>query len=143
MIRSVSNFTRLWRIARTLARHDALIPKEFASQMPLSLRITRRVLGFGQVDIKAPPGVRLARALESLGPAHIKLGQILATRPDLIGSDVAAALEQLQDRLPPFPTDQAKKVIESQLDKPLTVLFSRFGEPVAAASIAQVHDTDT
>ncbi len=143
MIRTLSNFARLWKIARTLARHDALIPKEYAAQIPLSLRVTRRVLGFGRVDIKAPPGVRLARALESLGPAHIKLGQILATRPDLIGSEVATALEQLQDRLPPFPTDQAKKVLESQLDKPLTALFSRFGEPVAAASIAQVHEADT
>src|SRR5690348_14643437 len=99
MIRTLSNIRRLWHIARTLARHDALIPKEYAAQIPLSLRVTRRVLGFGQVDIKAPPGVRLARALESLGPAHIKLGQILATRPDVIGSEVAEALQQLQDRL--------------------------------------------
>jgi len=143
VLRTLGNLRRLWRIARTLARHDALIPKEYAAQIPFSLRVTRRVLGFGQVDIKAPPGVRLARALESLGPAHIKLGQILATRPDIIGSEVAAALEQLQDRLPPFPTDAAKKVIKSELDKPLAALFSRFGDPVAAASIAQVHDADT
>jgi len=143
MIRTLSNMGRLWRIARTLARHDALIPKEYVGQIPFSLRLTRRVLGFGQVDIDAPPGVRLARALESLGPAHIKLGQILATRPDVVGSEVATALEQLQDRLPPFPTDAAKKSIEAELDKPLTALFTCFGDPVAAASIAQVHEAET
>jgi ubiquinone biosynthesis protein len=143
MIRTFSDFARLWKIARTLARHDALIPKEYVAHIPFSLRVARRVLGFGQVDIKAPPGVRLARALESLGPAHIKLGQILATRPDLIGADVATALEQLQDRLPPFPTDEAKAVVEIELGKPLLSLFSSFGEPVAAASIAQVHQAET
>jgi ubiquinone biosynthesis protein len=143
MIRTLSNLARLWKIARTLARHDALIPKEYVAQIPFSLRVTRRVLGFGQVDVAAPPGVRLARALESLGPAHIKLGQILATRPDVIGSEVATALEQLQDRLPPFPTDEAKARIEAELGKPLTALFSSFGEPVAAASIAQVHEAGT
>jgi ubiquinone biosynthesis protein len=143
MIRTLSNFARLWRIARTLARHDALVPKEYAAQIPFSLRVTRRVLGFGQIDIKAPPGERLARALEKLGPAHIKLGQILATRPDVIGSEIATALEQLQDRLPPFPTPAAKTIIEDQLGKPIDVLFSRFGEPVAAASIAQVHEAET
>jgi ubiquinone biosynthesis protein len=143
MIGTLSSFARLWRNARTLARHDALIPKEYLSQIPFSLRVARRVLGFGRVDINAPPGVRLARALESLGPAHIKLGQILATRPDVIGSEIAAALEQLQDRLPAFPTEDARKSVESELDKPLAVLFSRFGEPVAAASIAQVHEAET
>jgi ubiquinone biosynthesis protein len=143
MIRTLSNLRRLWKVARTLARHDALIPKEYAAQIPFSLRVARRVLGFGQIDIKAPPGERLARALESLGPAHIKLGQILATRPDIIGSEVATALEQLQDRLPPFSTDAAKRMIETELGKPLFLLFARFGEPVAAASIAQVHEAET
>ncbi len=143
MIRRLSDIGRLWHIARTLARHDALIPKEYAARIPFSLRLARRILGFGKIDIAAPPGVRLARALESLGPAHIKLGQILATRPDVIGSEVATALEQLQDRLPPFPTDIAKKSVESELDKPLAALFSQFGEPVAAASIAQVHLAET
>ncbi len=90
-----------------------------------------------------PPGVRLARALESLGPAAIKLGQILATRPDVIGADVAHALESLQDRLPPFATDVAKAEIEAALGRPLDEMFAVFGDAVAAASIAQVHRAET
>jgi ubiquinone biosynthesis protein len=135
---------RLWRIARTLARHDALVPREYLDAMPPSLKFARFMLGIGPTkDRDLPPGQRLARALESLGPAHIKLGQVLATRPDLVGNDIAHALEQLQDRLPPFPADEARSVIESEFGKPLDTMFSRFGEPVAAASIAQVHDADT
>jgi ubiquinone biosynthesis protein len=141
---TIRDALRLWRIARTLARHDALIPREYLDAMPASLKVARFVLGIGPTkDKDLPPGQRLARALESLGPAHIKLGQVLATRPDLVGDDIARALEQLQDRLPPFPTDQARGVIENEFGKPLDVMFARFGEPVAAASIAQVHDADT
>jgi ubiquinone biosynthesis protein len=141
---AVRDTARLWRIARTLARHDALVPREYLDAMPASLKFARFVLGIGPTkDAGLPPGERLARALESLGPAHIKLGQVLATRPDLVGDDVAHALEQLQDRLPPFATAQARALVEAELGKPVEALFSRFGEPVAAASIAQVHDCDT
>jgi ubiquinone biosynthesis protein len=135
---------RLWRIARALARHDALIPREYLEAMPPSLKLARFVLGLGpKQDKDLPAGQRLARALESLGPAHIKLGQVLATRPDLVGADIARALESLQDRLPPFATAEARAAIEHEFGKPLDTMFSRFGEPVAAASIAQVHDADT
>ena len=88
------------------------------------------------------PGERLARALERLGPAYIKLGQMLATRPDIVGAEVAEALEHLQDRLPPFPTQQARAEIAASFGRPVEELFSSFGEPVAAASIAQVHGRD-
>ena len=84
-------------------------------------------------------GVRLARALERLGPAYIKLGQMLATRPDIVGASVAAALEHLQDRLPPFPDAQARTVIAQSLGHPVASLFAELGPAVAAASIAQVH----
>jgi len=135
---------RLWHIARTLARHDALVPREYLDAMPPSLKFARFVLGFGPTkDKDLPPGQRLSRALENLGPAHIKLGQVLATRPDLVGDDIAHALEHLQDSLPPFPTAQSKAVIESEFGKPLEMMFSVFGEPVAAASIAQVHKAET
>jgi ubiquinone biosynthesis protein len=135
---------RLWRIARTLAKHDALIPREFLDAMPPSLKFMRFVLGMGpKKDKHLPPGQRLARALESLGPAHIKLGQVLATRPDLVGEDIALALSQLQDRLPPFPTEQARAEVARELGKPLDAMFSSFGEPIAAASIAQVHKCET
>ncbi len=140
----VRDTLRLWRIARTLARHDALVPREYLDAMPPSAKFARFVLGIGPTKDKGlPPGQRLSRALESLGPAHIKLGQVLATRPDLVGDDIAHALEHLQDSLPPFPTAQARAVIESEFGKPLETMFSGFGESVAAASIAQVHKAET
>jgi ubiquinone biosynthesis protein len=88
---------------------------------------------------KPDAGARLARALERLGPAYIKLGQMLATRPDIVGAPVASALEHLQDRLPPFPESQARAVIAQSLGRPLPALFAELGPAVAAASIAQVH----
>src|SRR5438067_5549699 len=84
-------------------------------------------------------GARLGRALEGLGPAYIKLGQMLATRPDIVGVELAAALEHLQDRLPPFPEAQARAEIIGAFGKPVEQLFSSFGAALAAASIAQVH----
>jgi len=139
-----ADFWRLHHAARMLAQHDALVPREYLDGLPWSLRFARRVLGTRERDGAAvPAGLRLAHALESLGPAYIKLGQVLATRPDLIGAETARALETLQDRLPPFATDAAKKQIEVSLLKPVDALFASFGEPVAAASIAQVHIAET
>jgi len=89
------------------------------------------------------PGVRLALALEQMGPSAIKLGQLLATRPDILGPEVARGLETLQDRLPPFPEAEARRIVESELSRPLDKIFATFGPPVAAASIAQVHEADT
>jgi ubiquinone biosynthesis protein len=144
MMGAWASFWRLHHAARVLARHDALIPREYLDGLPVSLRMARRLLGTRERDDKiASPGVRLAAALESLGPAYIKLGQVLATRPDLIGPDIAHALEMLQDRLPPFPTEEAKRQIEASLLKPVTDIFSSFSDPVAAASIAQVHVGET
>ncbi|MBS0272862.1 MAG: 2-polyprenylphenol 6-hydroxylase [Proteobacteria bacterium] len=139
-----TDFWRLHHAARVLARHDALVPREYMDGLPVSLRLARKMLGTRErSDAAIPPGVRLVQALESLGPAYIKLGQVLATRPDIIGADVARALETLQDRLPPFATGAAKAEIEASLMKPVSELFSFFGEPVAAASIAQVHIGET
>ncbi len=144
MFEPVSNFFRVWRAVRTLARHDALVPQEYLDIMPPRVRLARRILRLGnRADTSAPPGVRLSRALESLGPSYIKLGQVLATRSDVVGIETARALENLQDNLPPFPTDKAKRVVEDALDRPLGAVFSEFGEPVAAASIAQVHEALT
>jgi ubiquinone biosynthesis protein len=144
MFESVRNFFRVWHAVRTLAKHDALLPHEYLAILPPRARFARSVLRLGnRADASLPPGVRLARALESLGPSYIKLGQVLATRSDVVGVETAKALESLQDDLPPFPTAQAKRVIEDALDRPIDVLFSEFGEPVAAASIAQVHEALT
>jgi len=88
-------------------------------------------------------GARLSRALEKLGPAYIKLGQMLATRPDIVGAEMARALEHLQDRLPPFSESLARAEIANAFGKPVESLFSSFGAPLAAASIAQVHRAQT
>jgi ubiquinone biosynthesis protein len=92
---------------------------------------------------RADAGRRLAVTLEKLGPAYIKLGQMLATRPDIVGDEVASSLEHLQDRLPPFSEAAARKVIVQSFSQPVESLFSWFGVPVAAASIAQVHRATT
>lgn len=83
--------------------------------------------------------VATSSVLEKLGPAYVKLGQTLATRPDLIGAELAKDLQSLQDRMQPFATEIAQKTIEQALDRPLADLFLSLDEPLAAASIAQVH----
>jgi ubiquinone biosynthesis protein len=88
-------------------------------------------------------GARLGRSLERLGPAYIKLGQMLATRPDIVGVETAGALEHLQDRLPPFSEWEARAEITRAFGKPVESLFSHFGGALAAASIAQVHHAQT
>ena len=87
-----------------------------------------------------PRAVRLRRALEALGPVFVKFGQMLSTRRDLIPLDIADELALLQDRVPPFPSDQAIAVIEASYKKPLASVFAEFNPvPVASASVAQVH----
>lgn len=81
----------------------------------------------------------LSRAIQALGPAYIKFGQILSTRPDIVGPDFSTQLKVLQDRLPAFSVEEARKIIEADLQAPIETLFSTFDPPVAAASIAQVH----
>jgi len=92
---------------------------------------------------RSDAGARLGRALERLGPAYIKLGQMLATRPDIVGQEIAEALEHLQDRLPPFSEKEARAEIVRAFGKPVEALFSSFGTALAAASIAQVHHAQT
>ncbi len=87
-------------------------------------------------DKSMPPATR---ALTALGPAYIKFGQILSTRPDIAGERLATQLRVLQDKLPPFSTEIAKADVEFELGQPVEEIFDDFSEPVAAASIAQVH----
>lgn len=85
-------------------------------------------------------GVRIRRTLEDLGPIYIKFGQTLSTRKDLLPEDIAEELVKLQDKVPPFPAEQAIKIIEQQLAMPLDAAFAKFDTtPLASASIAQVH----
>ena len=84
-------------------------------------------------------GRRMTAALTTLGPSYLTLGQFLATRPDIVGADMADALSALKDDLPPFPTAEAKAIVAASLGRPLGEVFPEFSDSVAAASIAQVH----
>jgi len=137
MFRSFHTLSRLVGIARTLARHDALFPLEEAGASPVLLWLLRHSV---RVRRAGRPGERLAAAMIELGPSFIKFGQSLAVRSDLVGAEVAEDLSALHARMPPFPSDEAIKTIEAELDLPLSDLYSDFDRtPVAAASIAQVH----
>ena len=141
MFRACRNIARLTTVARVLARHGALAPflqqTEGAGLAPAILFLARVFSGAKEAG---RPGERLAAALIDLGPVFIKLGQILSTRSDILGEEVAQDLALLQDRLPPFAGSEAIVLLEAELRQPLEALFLSFDEtPVSAASIAQVH----
>ena len=103
------------------------------------LHVLARIVSVGR-NLGAPRGQRLREALERLGPIFVKFGQVLSTRRDLMPLDIADELARLQDRVPPFPSDVAVAIIERAFGKPVGQVFSSFErEPVASASIAQVH----
>lgn len=139
MICTLGNFRRLIRAGWVLSRYDALIPKEFEALVPGPLRLIGKISRIGARGKDLRPGQRLARALAGQGPAYVKFGQLLATRPDIVGLEMANDLGELQDRMPPFPMEQAKQEIRRALSRPVEELFEEFSEPVAAASVAQVH----
>jgi len=130
----------LWRLlkwGRTLARHGAL---QGIERDPLTPPNVRRLCRIARIGARAPREVDYAAALQEIGPAAIKLGQALATRPDLVGAVAAANLMQLQDALPPEPFTKIRAAIEAGLGGPLDQFFTEVDpEPVGAASIAQVH----
>ena len=82
---------------------------------------------------------RLGKAISRLGPSYVKMGQFLATRPDVVGAGFAEDLAQLQDRMPFFPVEASKATIRGSLGRGVEELYTEFGDPIAAASIAQVH----
>ena len=137
MTTSVTHLWRLLKWGRTLARHGALTGIE---QDPLTPRQVRRLARVARFGARIPATPDYAAALVAIGPAAIKLGQALSTRPDLVGERAAENLSQLQDDLPPAPFAAIKQTIESSFGAPLDSLFSEFDEvPIGAASIAQVH----
>jgi ubiquinone biosynthesis protein len=120
-----------------LARHGALRGIERDPNTPAPVRRLVRIARFGTRQPSRPDYVA---ALTNLGPAAIKLGQALATRPDLVGEQAARELQSLQDSLPPAPFEQIRASVEQALEGPLEKFFAEFDpEPVGAASIAQVH----
>ncbi len=130
----------LWRLlkwGRTLARHGALRGIERDPLTPPRVRAICRIARFGA---RVPAQPAYADAFEAIGPAAIKLGQALATRPDLVGAEAARELLRLQDRLPPAPFEAIRAEIERGLERPIDALFASIDpDPVGAASIAQVH----
>ena len=140
MAGAIANLFRLWKIARPWPARCAVPARISGGHARAAAAAARCSAAVAQKHEAGTPGERLARALESLGPAHIKLGQVLATRPDIVGAEVATALEGLQDRLPPFPDARRARRSRRRSAVRWKRLFSGFGEPVAAASIAQVHE---
>ncbi|MDA9409106.1 2-polyprenylphenol 6-hydroxylase [Bradyrhizobium sp. CCBAU 45384] len=137
MISAITHITRLIRAAFVFAREGvfgAVDPSLVPPPGQLALKLARLVERGG-----AKQGPRISRALTRMGPAYLKLGQFLATRPDVVGFNMARDLESLQDRLPPFSQAEAEAAIATSLERPLKDIFVTFGPPVAAASIAQVH----
>jgi ubiquinone biosynthesis protein len=136
----ISALTHIARVARAgfvFAREGVfgvVDPSLVPPPGQLALKIARLIERRG-----AKSGPHLSRALERMGPAYLKLGQFLATRPDVVGVNMARDLEALQDRLPPFSQAEAEAAIATSLERPLAQAFASFGPAVAAASIAQVH----
>ncbi len=136
-------YIKLLRFARLLLAQNSLLPPDFHQKAPFWVRFGRGVLTFGAPNFdhqeKSQRGQALSQRLQTLGPTYIKLGQSLATRPDIIGLELAQDLHYLQDQLPPFPNAQVEALLADQLDVPKEALFDDFEAPIAAASIAQVH----
>jgi ubiquinone biosynthesis protein len=134
-------FMRLAGAGFSFVRADVLIPREIEHLVPAEARFIARTLRLfsGPESRRGRPGERLAQVLERQGPAAIKLGQLLSTRADIFGAEFAQDLARLKDKLPPFPLAQARAEVEAALGRPVESLFESFGEPVAAASIAQAH----
>jgi ubiquinone biosynthesis protein len=132
-----THIRRLLGWGRTLARHGALRGIENDPNTPAPVRTLCKVARFGTMQPKTPD---YAGAFRAIGPAAIKLGQTLATRPDLVGEEAAHNLLALQDQLPPVDFALIRAEIERSFEKPLEALFSSFDPvPVGAASVAQVH----
>jgi ubiquinone biosynthesis protein len=126
------------RVGFVLAREGAFSLFDQSLLPPaarLGVRLARLIERRGRVG----GAERLAAALTRLGPSYVKFGQFLATRPDVVGVRVARDLEALQDRMPPFPRKEAVAIVEASFGLPIGEIFETFSEPVAAASIAQVH----
>ena len=140
----IKRLITLFKLGRKVAKSDILEITSKFHQPPLSIKILFKILSFSissknNKQVNANEGERLSRSLESMGTTFIKLGQFLATRPDIIGESLSKELESLQDRLPPFSQEQAKKIIKDDLGTNTYNSIINLSEPVAAASIAQVH----
>ena len=134
----------LFKLGRKIAKSDVLEITSKFQEPPFAVKILFKILSFSfsskeQKEINKDIGERLSNSLESMGTTFIKLGQFLATRPDIIGEELSKKLENLQDKLPPFSLIKAKEIIKNDLGNDTYNSIIDLSEPVAAASIAQVH----
>ena len=134
----------LFKLGRKLAKSDALAIATKFNEPPLVIKILFKIIGFSfsknnEINQIGSAEQKLSNSLQSMGTTFIKLGQFLATRPDIIGEELSKQLETLQDKLPPFPLSEAKEMIKKDLGNETYNSIINLSEPIAAASIAQVH----
>jgi len=133
----------LFKIGRKLSTSGAISSIYEIYNPPIAIKILFFVIGFSfnrkKNSNNLSPGIKLCNALQGMGTTFIKLGQFLATRPDIIGEDIAKELEKLQDKLPPFQLEEAKNILRKELEKENFDKIKNFSDSIAAASIAQVH----
>ena len=134
---------RLFKIARKLSTSGAINTINQVHEIPLSVNLFFNFISIGsesnRFDDKKKAGEKLCIALQGMGTTFIKLGQFLATRPDIIGEEISKDLEKLQDKVPAFDLYQAKKIIKKEIGEKQFNNIIELSEPIAAASIAQVH----
>ena len=140
----IKRFVIIFKIGRKLAQSGILDIFSKFHEVPKSIRLLFYLLSFSlkkrdEINFNIDEKERLSNSLQSMGTTFIKLGQFLATRPDIIGEDLSKQLETLQDKLPPFSLSEAKNIIKKDLGDQMFNSIINLSEPVAAASIAQVH----
>ena len=140
----IKKFITLFKLGRKVAKSDILELASKFQEPTLIIKILFKILAISftkkeTLEANKDEGERLSSSLESMGTTFIKLGQFLATRPDIIGEELSKRLENLQDRLPPFSSYEAKEIIKKDLGVETFNTILNLSEPIAAASIAQVH----
>jgi ubiquinone biosynthesis protein len=141
VIVSISHLVRLSRAGYVFAREGVFALVDTRT-LPLPARTAIALARLIERPTAKDGSSRLAAALTKLGPTYVKLGQFMATRPDVVGAAISHDLESLQDKMAPFPQSEAEAVVVGAFDKPLTAIYASFGPAVAAASIAQVHKAE-
>ncbi len=133
----------LFKIGRKLSTSGAISSVYEIYNPPIVIKIFFYLIGLGSQDKEKnknlSPGLRLCNALQNMGTTFIKLGQFLSTRPDIIGENISKELEKLQDKLPPFDLNDAKNILKNEIGDKNFQQITNISEPIAAASIAQVH----
>ena len=133
----------LFKIGRKISKSGAISSIYEIYNPPIIIKIFFYIIGFSFSDKKVnrnlPVGAKLCEALQEMGTTFIKLGQFLATRPDIIGENISKELEKLQDKLPPFDLIIAKNILKKELGDQNFNQIKNISEPIAAASVAQVH----